>query len=313
MTQTQTQDRPAQGLFDDRPPAFLVREEEEMPAPVTASLSTSQVPRDAEASSIASMMQIFQGSNQRRDANALKKEAVRIGREMQKDGYYAWKQGSSRIEGITVWMMEALAAVWGKYYSSIIIERVEGNRITLRGRFIDLLTGVIIERPHMFTLAPPPGKFAKDPAEVDRWNSLQLNSAASKAARNVLNHGLPAWFTEPALRAAMDAAREDLLKGRSLEQAVRETLAYFAEMKITQAELEAQQDVPITLWVDLNILDLRDLARALKQGQTTIEAVFGPVREKLAGAAPASVAAPVKAPRGSALGVASPAAKDDVK
>lgn len=304
---TQTQERPTPGLFDERP-AFSVEDDGKLPMPVSGAYPA---PAAAPVSDVglADLMRMAQLAPER-DINRLKKEAVRIGREMGTSGYYSFPAGGSRIEGATVWLMEALEGVWRFTFTQVAIERIEGRRVVLRARFIDLKTGVIKERPAFYTMSDPPGKFRGKADQEDRWHAMQLGSAASKAARSVLEHGLPSWFVDVAVEQAKAAAREDLLRGRTLEQAVKETLAYYADThKVTQQELEALVEQPMALWVDLTILELRDLAKALKEGRTTVEATFGPVREKLAAQQqPAAPAAPEpERKRGAALGL--PAAK----
>lgn len=289
-----SQEKPVQGLFDDTR-ALTNEEDRDLPVSVTANLPQVAVPA-GDLGQLASLMQIAAQAPER-DINRLKKEAVRIGREMKTDGYYSFPAGGGRIEGAQVWLMEALEGVWRWTFTQVQIDRVEGRRVYLRARFVDLKTGVIKERPAFYTMSDPPGKFAGKSDQIDRWHSMQLGSAVSKAARSVLDHGLPSWFTETAVQAAMSAAREDLLKGRSLDQAVKETLGYFAEQKVTQAELESLVASPVALWVDLTILELRDLARAIKEGRTTIEATFGPLRQT------ATAAAPKDEPRGASLGL----------
>lgn len=287
------QEKPVQGIFDPG------RQEEErnLPVPVTANLPIIPQAHSGDVGQLgqlADLMRLAQGIPAR-DINALKKEATRIGRELKTEGYYSFPAGGGRIEGATVWLMEALEGAWRYTFTQVLVDRVDGRRVHLRARFVDLMTGVIKERPSFYTMSDPPGKFKGKPDQEDRWHSMQLASATSKAARSVLEHGLPSWFTETAVKEAMAGAREDLLKGRTLEQATKETLAYFEERKVTQAELEALVSCPVALWVDLTILELRDLARSLKEGRTTIEATFGHLRQ------PAS--APKEETRGASLGL----------
>lgn len=266
-----------------------------LPVPVTATLALAAPAPSGDLGQLASMMQLA-ASLPQRDINRLKKEAVRIGRELKTDGYYSFPAGSGRIEGPSVWLMEALEGAWGCTCTQVQIDRVEGRRVHLKARFVDLKTAVIKERPAFYTMSDPPGRFAGKPEQAERWHQMQLASATSKAARSVLEHGLPSWLVESGLRAAMQAARDDLLKGRTIEQATKDMLGYFGEMQVTQAELESLVEQPVALWVDLTILELWDLFRALKDGKTTVGAVFGPLRKP-------NAEPPKEEPRGTSLGL----------
>jgi hypothetical protein len=222
-----------------------------------------------------------------RDDDDMIRRAQAIGARFGEDGYYSYKIGGEEISGPTVLLMEALEKIWGYTLTRVVVADVYGNDVTLRCTFVDLKTGNFKERPAIFSMSEPPGKFANKPDQRDRWRTMQLQSAVSKATRNILEHGLPRWFVAPAYKAAREDVAKKVLNGKPLEVVIEEAIKHWKEQKlqdesITVQELEGYLGMPRGVWSAYQILELRELAKSLKAERTTLEQTFGPIREELA-------------------------------
>lgn len=246
-----------------------------------------------------------------RDIAKLMKEAQAIGEIMALtgktksggcDAYYRFRMGDGTIEGPTVGLMEALEKVWRMTLTVITIAEERGNRITFDCKFVDLKTGNFKTRPAMFTLSDPPGKFAKDPEQADRWRNMQLQSATSKATRNILEHGLPQWLWKAATTAAQNTKADEVLKDskgnvRPLIECVNEAIKAWEAMKITAPDLEAYLRLPVSSWAPSHLVELLDLWDSISEKRTTIEEIFGPLRADATTEPPAATGAASSPPQ----------------
>lgn len=208
-----------------------------------------------------------------RDIKAMLKEARRIGELLGDQGFYSWRQGGSQIEGPTIALAYALSQVWGRSRTQVIVVEEEGNRVKLRGRYIDLLTIAVTERDFLAHLAEPPGKYAQKPDQAERWRVMQLQSAASKAVRGAILAGLPAWYVDAAFQAAKSAAARTNTGGKPLGDARRDAIEYLGALGLDPEDLEAYLELPVDLWAAGELGELRKLARGLKNGEVALATV----------------------------------------
>lgn len=210
----------------------------------------------------------------------LKREAVRIGERMGIErALYSFPVKGGRVEGATVWLMEALAEAWG--FLDIDVEREPGNparprEVRLKVTVIDILRVKRTRRPYVFTMSPPPGKFAGKVDQVSRWNAMQFQAGMSKAIRTALEHALPRWLTDTAVEAARGMAQRDALKGKALPEAIDDAVAYFGKVySVSEAQLEAHVGSARELWTVTDVVALRRLVEQLQAGERSVEALFG--------------------------------------
>jgi hypothetical protein len=229
----------------------------------------------------------------RRDTQAKLKAAAWIGSMLGQDAYYSWtvhsKSGeNSRVEGPTVDLAYALALEWGFNASRVVIVDRKDATVFFRAAYIDLITYVFVERDYVSTIRPAPGKFAEKPEEKERWEVMQIQSAASKAVRGALIRGMPTWFVVEALRAARRAVQGKALKeGQTLEQAVAEAIkAFGASGWATEAVLVEYLGRPSKLWTVEDIVTLRETGQSIIRGEVTAAGVFGEILERIAGGQP---------------------------
>jgi hypothetical protein len=212
---------------------------------------------------------------QRADAKAMQDRARRVGALCGGDGFYRFPAGGSTVEGPTVRLAKALAIEWGAVAFGVEIDRIEGDRVYLTGVCVDLVNMVVVRRGSTFTLAPPPGKFALKADQRARWEAMQVQSAGAKALRGAILDALPTWFVDPAYQAALAADRKRVLReGQTIEDARDEAVRHFGGLKVTRDQLEAFLDTPMVQWAPDDIATLREVSRAIKSGEVTVEEVF---------------------------------------
>lgn len=256
--------------FEDVPTAS--REREPGPASEIGNQPLATLPRQNGSGEYAAFLDVATNAPPR-DEKAMLGAARRIGELLGKSAFYSFPAGGGRIEGPSIDLAYALAQAWGRCVTRCMVTESAGNRVTLRGQFVDLLTVAIIERDYTATLAPPPGKFANKPDQADRWRVMQEQAAISKAVRGAILGGLPAWYVDAAMRAAFAAAEGKALGGKTLDAAVRDSLGHFEKAGLGKADLEAWIGRPVDLWTSYDIGQLRELAADLKAGRTNVALV----------------------------------------
>lgn len=209
-----------------------------------------------------------------RDLASVLAEAKRVGSLLGEDAVYSYPAGGSRIEGPTIKLAYALAQVWGRCVTRVALVDQIGNRAHLRGIFVDLQTLAITERDHVAHIAPPPGKFANKPDQVERWNTMQLQNASSKAVRGAILGGIPGWLVNAAVDAAKVVTNKSALRGKTLPEALNEAATAFQERHgLTRDELAAHLGTPWDLFALADLVELRKLMGALNSGDTTVAAI----------------------------------------
>lgn len=214
-----------------------------------------------------------------RDEKHLLKRAAWIGSLMGERAYYSFPAGGQRITGPSIALAEALAGEWGGIAHEVNIVDAQplasgGQRIHLRARAIDLKRVVIGVADAVTTTAPPPGKFARKSDQVERWHSMQIQSAASKIKRNALLDVLPAWFVDGAMRAALDHDAQQVLRGRSPQQAAEDTVQHFSGKGFSRSDLESIVGRPSALWTVNELQELRQVWRDIESGRATRESLM---------------------------------------
>jgi hypothetical protein len=254
-----------------------------------------------------------------RDTEAMTAEARRVGYQLGQildergegtAAYYRWHAGGSVIEGPTVGMMDALGHLYGRLVYSVRIVSERGQRVTLRGRVVDLVNLVAHERDYAAALRAPPAKFADRVDEAERWRVMQLQAAESKAIRGVLEHVVPAHLVEAAMSAARDGAAKARLRGASLPEAVGKTVEALTSIRpaIDIVLVERWVGRQREEWTAVDLGEIRGLYRRWKDGLLTPDGLRAEAveREQQRGGATVRKADDADADRLSGLGLGNP-------
>jgi hypothetical protein len=178
----------------------------------------------------------------------------------------------TKVEGGSIKAAMALARRWGNCTVGGRVMSEDEQGWDIEGVFIDLESNFRVSRPFRVT------KFYKARTgevtflNVDR--QLQaLQSGASKAIRNAVLAGLPAYL----VNGYVDRAK--VLTGGKLDakpkpEVLQSILNFFSKMKVTQAQLEKYLDLPLDKWLGSEVADLRGLGNAIQDGQIKAEEAF---------------------------------------
>lgn len=244
-----------------------------------------------------------------RDPAKMIAQAKQIGGLLAGDGFYRFPTGGAQVQGASVTLAQALVQVWRGCAFQVRVINSEhlstgGRRIHLRATVTDMCSLVASEVDQVVTTSAPPGKFATREEQAERWHSMQLQSAVSKIARNVILRVLPDWLVEAALQAAYAQDAQNATAGKSLPEARAGAKASLEKAGLSLDEMERTAGSPFDMWAVPQLAVLRDLYRDLQRGTVSVEQV----RANLAGDAPT----PPKANGKNALGVSSKKAEAPV-
>lgn len=224
---------------------------------------------------------------------------------------YAWGQGKSRVEGPTINLILALAQEWGCMSLEVQVEELAKNRVKITVEIVDLVALNRTRRPSLWTLSPAPGKFAGDIAQTQRWETMQLNSAVSKAVRTAYESVLPDWYRQEALIGARNIQEAGILwrdgtdqSGRpkryriTLAEATEELIERFSKIfNVGLDALEARLGVDVAHWTVTDLATLKALGAAINAGRITMAAAFPEEATEEAQAERAKRAKPAQKPQ----------------
>ncbi len=233
---------------------------------------------------LVTMMRVAQ-SALTRDPATLIASAKRIGGLLGSSGFYRFPAGGSTVQGPSIDMAQALAQEWGGFIYQVRIVNAEpmasgGQRVHLRASVADMKSLVCAEVDQVVNTAPPPGKFAEKPEQRERWNGMQVQSAASKIVRNAILRVLPAWYVDPAFDAAQEVDSKRALMGKMLPEARKGASDALIALGCALPDLETYIGHPIDLWAVPQISALRELYADLKAGRQSVEAWRASLEDK---------------------------------
>jgi hypothetical protein len=246
-----------------------------------------------------SLIQMAQ--NIKRDPGQMIRTAAQVGGLLGQSGFYRFPVGGAQVEGASIGLAQALAQAWRGIVYQVHILHSEplgsgGRRIHLRARVLDLQAVVVVEMDQVVSTSAPPGKFANNPEQSERWHTMQTQSAASKVMRNAILRVLPDWYVDAGFEAAREAAAKTATGGKPLPAARMEALGALAGYGATKEDLELAIGMPVDLWAAPQLQLCRDLFVAFKSGNLSIEAWKKSLQPE---------AAPARPTGKSALGIAS--------
>ncbi len=277
-TPTRVVDRKPDGeVFDGEPTAL---------APITPAVHMDDLTPLIRAASAAGP----------RDHEAILKQAELLGSKMGRLAFYSFPAGGTTVEGATIKLAYALVMLWGRMRVNGVIVGVNGSQIIIRGEVLDLTTVVASGRDAVFTIAPPPGKFAKKPDQIERWNAMQIQSAMSKAVRGAILSCIPGYIVEAALDAAMRVAKAAVLhelQAPDLPTGIEKLINGFEKrFGVTLEELEATAGKPKALWAMHELDMLYQTVLDIKNGVTTAAAFRAAAAKLISRPVAAETAAP---------------------
>jgi hypothetical protein len=195
-------------------------------------------------------------------------EMVTLTESIADECIYAIPRDGKTIEGPSARFAEVVASAWGNCRAAARVIGEEGDFIVAQGVFHDMEKNVHIAYEVQRRIVNRDGiRFKPDMIGVT------ANAACSIALRNAILKGVPKAFWSDMYEAARKVVMGD---SKTLSNRRAEALTYLQKFGVTPAMVCATLNVPGVEDIGLEqLLTLRGLATAIKDGDTTVEQAFG--------------------------------------
>lgn len=187
---------------------------------------------------------------------------------------YEYPKGDSVVKGPSIRLVEVLARHWGNIDSGVAEIEAYDDHTVVKAYAWDLETNVSDEKV-----------FAVQHKRSTKRGSYKLTDerdiyemVANKAARrkrSCLLAVMPGWYVEAALDACNETLRKSVANGRSMDEVRASLLSAFAEVGITAVDIEARMGRPIDKINENDVVKLRHLYSAIKDGFVKAADAFG--------------------------------------
>ncbi len=205
-----------------------------------------------------------------RDLEAIRAAVIKEASYSRDGFFYAWSQndkskgpgGKSLIEGVSIDGAMILVRNWGNACCEPELVDESPVHWMLRATFIDLETGFTSGRLFRQRKNQNVGRH-----DDERALDIQVQIGQSKAIRNSVVRCLPQWLVDEAMDAAKAAAAK---RYENVAFHAGEAIAaYLATHKITVEQLERKLGKKRPDWIPSDIVLLRAIFKALKEGLTS--------------------------------------------
>lgn len=181
---------------------------------------------------------------------------------------YALPRGGKSIEGPSARLAEIIMSSWGNCRAGARVIEVGEKEVVAQAVFRDVERNTTVTFEVRRRITDRYGK---------RYNDDMItvtgNAACSIAFRNVVFRGVPKAYWDPIYQAARHASIGDV---KTIENRRAEMVGYFQKMGVTETQiLDTLGKSGIEDIGQEELIQLRGLATALKDGDTTIEETFG--------------------------------------
>ncbi len=189
---------------------------------------------------------------------------------------YSLPRGGKTIEGPSARFAEVVASAWGNSRVGARVVSDQGNFVTAQGVFHDLEKNVAITYEVQRRITDRNGRRYSDDMIV-----VTANAACSVALRNAILKGVPKAFWSEMYSAARSTVMGDF---QTLANRRAEALKAFMKYGVSQEQICATLGVAGVEDIGLeNLVTLRGMLTAIKDGDTTPEQAFAPQNTTSAG------------------------------
>ena len=209
-----------------------------------------------------------------RDIDMVVKAVEREAQYAAESAYYSWKVKDKKsgrmvtVEGLSIGGEMAIAREWGNCAIPVEIQETHDAYI-FTASFVDLEKGFTVTRVFKQTKTAAVGKY-----DDARWADMQLQIGQSKAIRNAVKAGVPAWLQERALKLAKQAVVEGISK-EGLQVAIDKAIKFLAGHSITEAQMVVTMGNSINSWTAQDVATLRGMCQQINDGTERAETLFG--------------------------------------
>lgn len=195
-------------------------------------------------------------------------------KELAEAAQYEFPKGDSVVKGPSIRLVEVLARHWGNITSGVDEIDSKDGETTIKSYAWDLETNVSDSKT--FTVkherSTKKGTYKlKD--ERDIYEMVANKGARRKRA--CLLAVLPGWYVDAAVAACEETLKRSLTDGKSMEEVVSSIVSAFSEFGISPAQIEDKLGKPVESLSKNDVVKLRHLYSAIKDGFVKPGDAFG--------------------------------------
>ena len=200
--------------------------------------------------------------------------------------YYYWEVEDRQkgrkvpVEGPSIDLAMSLARNYENCAVDVDVTETP-THYNFKGVFIDLQTGFTYTR--LFRQRKSQKLSAR--MEGDRQEDIVFQIGQSKTQRNAITRAMPGWLVEKAIETAKQAVLSGI-SPETIHLARLKVIDFFSKYGVSQAQIEAERGRVIDHWTPRDIVDLRGMATALKEGRVSAAEIFPAVQPAPGGEPP---------------------------
>lgn len=195
-------------------------------------------------------------------------------KELAEAAQYEFPKGDSVVKGPSIRLVEVLARHWGNITSGVDELDSKDGETTIKSYAWDLETNVSDSKAftvkHMRTTKKGSYKLTD---ERDIYEMVANKGARRKRA--CLLAVLPGWYVDAAVSACEETLKRSLTDGKSMEEVVSSIVSAFSEFGISPAQIEDKLGKPVESLSKNDVVKLRHLYSAIKDGFVKPGDAFG--------------------------------------
>ncbi|MEW6440868.1 MAG: hypothetical protein AB1640_08005 [bacterium] len=200
--------------------------------------------------------------------------------------YYYWEVEDRQkgrkvpVEGPSIDLAMSLARNYENCAVDVDVTETP-THYNFKGIFIDLQTGFTYTR----LFRQRKNQKLSSRMDAERQEDIVFQIGQSKTQRNAITRAMPGWLVEKAIETAKQAVLSGI-SPETIHLARIKVIDFFSKYGVTQAQIEAERGRPIDRWTPRDIVDLRGMATALKEGRVSAAEIFPAVHLSPAGGPP---------------------------
>lgn len=199
-------------------------------------------------------------------------------KELAEAAQYEFPKGESVVKGPSIRLVEVLARHWGNITSGVDEIESKDGETTIKSYAWDLETNVSDSKTFTVKHERSVGKgdnrkIKKLTDERDIYEMVANKGARRKRA--CLLSVLPGWYVDAAVTACEETLRKSLTEGKSMEEVISSIVSAFSEFDISPAQIEDKLGKPVESLSKNDVVKLRHLYSAIKDGFVKPGDAFG--------------------------------------
>ena len=199
-------------------------------------------------------------------------------KELAEAAQYEFTKGDSVVKGPSIRLVEVLARHWGNITSGVDELDSKDGETTIKAYAWDLETNVSDSKT--FTVKHERSVGRGDNRRIKKLTDERdiYEMVANKGARRkraCLLSVLPGWYVDAAVTACEETLRKSLTEGKSMEEVISSIVSAFSEFDISPAQIEDKLGKPVESLSKNDVVKLRHLYSAIKDGFVKPGDAFG--------------------------------------